>query len=80
MIITDAKLFLDDLAGRSTILRAHRDQENGREVAEQLIADIEAASQKDRFLRAGTMFTVSGRVPINGSAVHAITTVGFGWR
>jgi ubiquinone/menaquinone biosynthesis C-methylase UbiE len=63
MIITDAKLFLDDLAGRSTIFRAHRDQENGREVAEQLIADIEAASQKDRFLRAGTMFTVSGRVP-----------------
>ena len=32
MIITDAKLFLDDLAGRSTIFRAHRDQENGREI------------------------------------------------
>jgi ubiquinone/menaquinone biosynthesis C-methylase UbiE len=63
MISTDAQLFLNVLAGRTTIVRAHGDQENGSEVAEQLIADIQAASQKDRFLRVGTMFTVSGRVP-----------------
>ena len=63
MINTDARMFLDDLAGRSMILRAHLDRENGSDAAEQLIADIEAASRNDRFFRSSTIFTVSGRVP-----------------
>jgi len=63
MINLDAGIFLDDLAGRSMILLAHRGQENGREDAERLIADIEESSRNDRFFRSSTMFTVSGRVP-----------------
>ena len=63
MIDTDARRFLDDLAGRSMIFGALRDRENGTDDAERFIAGIEAASRNDRFFRSSTMFTVSGRVP-----------------